>query len=117
MAGIGVVLWEHCITLISKRMCQDERVPLCLLSAVENGQEGGGKERGYLSRGEGGKAQRGHPSSPAQAALLPGQGSPLTDSPFMFMHGDGPTVPEAESSAACPQPSLLRCETTAKAGI
>lgn len=48
MAGIVLLLWEHCITLISKGMCQDERGPLCLLSAVENGQEGGGRSRVFI---------------------------------------------------------------------
>lgn len=69
MAGI-VLLWEHCITLISKGMFQDERVPLCLLSAVENGQEvGEGAE--YLSSGEGGMAQWVHPSSAWPSCHLP----------------------------------------------
>lgn len=53
MASIAVVLWEHCITLISKGMCQDERVPLCLLSAVENGQEGGGRSGVFIMAREG----------------------------------------------------------------
>lgn len=65
MADIVLLLWEHCITLISKGMCQDERVPLCLLSAVENGQEGGGR-RGVFIKSQGREGTAGAPElSPA----------------------------------------------------
>lgn len=82
MADI-VLLWEHCITLISKGMCQDERVPLCLLSALENGQQGGGR-RGVFINPKQGKAQRGTQTQPGPAAIFPGQLSPST---YTYRHG------------------------------
>jgi len=95
MAGIVVVLWEHCITLISKGMCQDERVPLCLLSAVENGQEGGGRSGVFIK----GRGREGTAGAPGRSLARPpsSQASALTaNALFVFVHGDGLMAPESE---------------------
>lgn len=95
MAGIVVVLWEHCITLISKGMCQDERVPLCLLSAVENGQEGGGR-RGVFIKWPGSEGTAGAPKL-CLAKLPSSQASALVaNTLFVFTHGDGLIPPVSE---------------------
>lgn len=91
MAGIVLLLWEHCITLISKGMCQDERVPLCLLSAVENGQEDGGRSRVFIKwRGREGTA-----GAPQLSLALPpsSQASAfVANTLFLFVHGDSSGV-------------------------
>lgn len=142
MAGMVVVLWEHCITLISKGMCQDERVPLCLLSAVENGQEGGGRSGVFIKRwgreGTAGAPQLSLSKPPSsQASAL------VANTLSAFRHGDSSTVrnpvlqhryePERWGSMLlscsrrewelilhsppCPQPSLIRNGTTCLNGL
>lgn len=95
MAGIVLLLWEHCITLISKGMCQDERVPLCLLSAVENGQEGGGRSGVFIKW----RWRESTAGAPELSLALPpySQASALVaNTLFVFRHGDGLIAPESE---------------------
>lgn len=95
MAGLVLLLWEHCITLISKGMCQDERVPLCLLSAVENGQAGGGRSRVFIKR----RGREGTAVAPELSLAKPPSSqarAPVANTLFVFIHGDGPIVLESE---------------------
>lgn len=95
MASIVVVLWEHCITLISKGMYQDERVPLCLLSAVENGQEGGGRSGAFIKW----QGREGTAGAPKLSLAKPpfSQASTLVANILLvFMHSDGLIAREPE---------------------
>lgn len=118
MARIVLLLWEHCITLISKGMCQDERVPLCLLSAVENGQEGGGRS-GVFIKWRGREGTAGAPEL-SLANLPSSQANALAaNTLFEFTRGDGLIAPESEilyHSTGMSQSGEVACCSVAPGG-